>query len=91
MSDDRTWIYNRIPSNKIGLTDEYRFGVNKFINFALDHADTDRKIKCPCVRCKNLYWKHINMVKLDLYSHGFVNGYTLWIHHGESTNVMDHN
>ena len=90
MDADRSWMYRRIKIDGRGLVDAYRDGVSNFMNKAIEHADDlNGKMRCPCLKCKNMIWKTADEVKFDLYSRGFVDGYSVWIHHGESVEFRE--
>ena len=86
MSIDRTWMTRRAGDNGIGVSYEFRQGVEEFLNFAFDnpkfvHAE---KIRCPCRSCMNSYWLSRGEVNFHLFKRGFATGYSRWTHHGES-------
>jgi hypothetical protein len=39
--------------------------------------------RCPCRKCANQYYDHINMVENHLYQNRIDLSYTQWIFHGE--------
>lgn len=63
---------------------EYLDGVKKFLEFAYAHIEPGKKIRCPCVKCNNVYFHTRDDVKADLYYHGIVKGYIPWVFHGEA-------
>ena len=69
---------------------EYRNGVHNFIEFACQKADTASRIKCPCKRCRNIFYHHISLVEEHLLHYGMDKSYTHWIWHeeGDPTEVM---
>ncbi|XXG88796.1 hypothetical protein AAC387_Pa12g0962 [Persea americana] len=40
-------------------------------------------IRCPCVKCNNIYFRTRDDVEADLYYHGIVKCYFPWVLHGE--------
>ncbi|XP_073130868.1 uncharacterized protein [Henckelia pumila] len=74
---DKTWMY--LPRQ----TEEYRKGLESFLDFAFSNANINVKIACPCARCKI----GICVSREDAYDHltvdGFIKGYTHWVAHGE--------
>ncbi|KAK9270216.1 hypothetical protein L1049_025792 [Liquidambar formosana] len=81
---DKTWMH----LNK--LSPEYEQGIKDFMNFARSTVDRANKMRCPCCRCKNVYYRIVDEVE----DHVFVNGinpkYTRWIHHGEDFEPIIH-
>nr|CAD1830144.1 unnamed protein product [Ananas comosus var. bracteatus] len=63
---------------------QYLAGVNGFLDFAFLNPSSDRKIRCPCVKCVN----RTTLSREDMYDHlvcdGMLRGYRDWIFHGES-------
>ncbi|KAG5526153.1 hypothetical protein RHGRI_032437 [Rhododendron griersonianum] len=76
---DKSWI-----QNKNRWCGSYINGVKQFIRFAKTHASGKEKIRCPCQRCNNMYFRDFIIVEDHLYEHGMTQGYFQWVHHGES-------
>ena len=62
--------------------------VDKFIDAAKKHAATlienKDSIIYPYKNCKNLMaWTDVSIIREHLIVRGFVEDYTVWIHHGE--------
>ena len=55
MQRDRAWMYNKNLPGRQGLTDEFRFGLELFLNFASNKHEfmDENKLKCPCKKCSN--------------------------------------
>ena len=63
--------------------------VDKFLEVVESHAKTLKENKdsiiCPCRDCKNhKAFKDMTIIRSHLIMRGFVMGYTVWIHHGET-------
>jgi hypothetical protein len=56
---------------------------HKFINRAFT-VPTNRGVKCPCSSCRNTLCEDKRTLTLHLYKFGFMQGYEVWTHHGES-------
>ena len=63
------------------LSTEYRNGVNKFLQFSLDHATNPNVISCPCLHCGNLHKLSIAKIKEHLFFNGIDRSYTVWFWH----------
>jgi hypothetical protein len=53
----------------------------------IDHefsVPPDQGVKCPCSRCRNTLHEDKRTLTLHLYKFGFMPGYDVWTHHGES-------
>ncbi|XP_042396490.1 uncharacterized protein LOC121986596 [Zingiber officinale] len=76
---DKGWMF--LPRQ----TEEYRKGLENFLDFAFSNANINGTIACPCARCKI----GICVSREDAYAHltvdGFIKGYTHWVAHGEIT------
>ncbi|CAH9080101.1 unnamed protein product [Cuscuta epithymum] len=80
----RSWMYNRYDENR-GYRTEFLAGVAEFLAFALgqtQYKDGD-KIRCPCIKCKNLKYLSSQSVEWHLWTRGFVDNYYNWTSHGE--------
>ncbi|GJX86192.1 uncharacterized protein Tco_0336966 [Tanacetum coccineum] len=91
-SKDRGWMYKRRNSEG-HLCSYYKSKVSEFLNFAFSIKKVVEvrtlgskvvfRIKCPCSRCKIKVFKERHEVEYDLWSNGFIRGYTTWYAHGE--------
>ncbi|KAG6514153.1 hypothetical protein ZIOFF_024494 [Zingiber officinale] len=76
---DKGWMF--LPRQ----TEEYRKGLENFLDFAFSNANINETIACPCARCKI----GICVSREEAYDHltvdGFIKGYTHWVAHGETT------
>ncbi|GKV27030.1 hypothetical protein SLEP1_g36237 [Rubroshorea leprosula] len=91
MEDDRSWMYH--PSDtkrKKYVTEEFKVGVEKFLDFAcsqgLQFCSSKGAIRCPCVKCTNRHWdwETRDNVRSHLLKNGFVTGYIDWYLHGQT-------
>ncbi|KAK5802933.1 hypothetical protein PVK06_030566 [Gossypium arboreum] len=67
------------------VSNEYRNGVQTFLNFAFQNASQENMILCPCKRCGNINWHFCEVVYEHLIVDGFIRGYKKWIFHRECT------
>ncbi|GJT10016.1 transposon, En/Spm-like, transposase-associated domain protein, partial [Tanacetum coccineum] len=91
-SKDRGWMYKR-RNNEGHLCSYYQSKVSEFLNFAFSIKKVVEvrtlgskvvfRIKCPCSMCKIKVFKERHEVEYDLWSNGFIRGYTTWYAHGE--------
>ena len=82
-----SWMYDSLRF-EAGFCEE----VDKFIEAAEKHATTLTENKdtiiCPCKDCKNLMtWTDVSIIREHLIVRGFVEDYTVQIHHGKTTVV----
>ncbi|CAN6676656.1 unnamed protein product [Malus baccata var. baccata] len=52
------------------FTEDYRTGLAKFISNSLEVSSHDGNIKCPCVKCLNMFWLINNEVEAHLIVEG---------------------
>lgn len=74
---DRSWMSSDRRSQ------DYEFGVESFLQFALDHVNHSSAIKCPCVQCGNLEKYNVREIRNHLYIYGINQRYKTWYWHGE--------
>ena len=72
----------------------FREEMDKFIEAVKKHATTLKENKdtiiCNCKDCKNrMAWTDVTIIRSHLIMRGFVEDYTVWIHHGEMVIVND--
>ncbi|KAK3038954.1 hypothetical protein RJ639_027439 [Escallonia herrerae] len=77
---DKSWINIRNRLDPL-----YEKGANDFVQFASKDRPNATEILCPCTKCRNMRF----VKKVDVAKHivvdGFLNSYTHWIFHGESS------
>ena len=85
MASDRSWVCRNRFNEFTYITEEYKNGVDNFLKFSCNHLEDEDGglIRCPCLNCKNRYFKEPSVVKVDLYLHGIMQWYTKWDLHGE--------
>ncbi|XP_060182795.1 uncharacterized protein LOC132612706 [Lycium barbarum] len=94
-NEHRRWMYDRVLPNRRGLRDEFKQGVEGFINQANLFCQKDGTIRCPCADCNCIKWLKPEDVRADLCSKGFMDDYYVWTSHGEiegsASNICNHN
>ncbi|XP_058731844.1 uncharacterized protein LOC131603526 isoform X1 [Vicia villosa] len=88
---DRSWMYDRVNSDRYGLKDGFVSGVEDFVNKAMNRPQflNEGGIRCPCKKCGCILLKTPNEVKHHLYKYGFLPNYYTWIDHGEANQSVD--
>jgi hypothetical protein len=78
----RGWMYD--GGKKSGaLTMKWMNKTQEFIDHAFSRPP-DEGVKCPCSRCRNTLRKDNRTLILHLCKFGFMPGYEVWMHHGET-------
>ncbi|KAK1372816.1 hypothetical protein POM88_029009 [Heracleum sosnowskyi] len=85
MALDRSWIGRNRYNEAKYLTEEYKVGVENFIEHAIENMQNEDngRVRCPCRECGNSFYKYPSAVRVDLYRHGIMPWYTIWDCHGE--------
>ena len=83
MASSWEWMYNRLDG--MYLSKVFIAKVDEFIMFACAQEEYKgyKKLKCPCVKHRNIPYLDVDTVKLHLYQRGFRANYYRWVHHGE--------
>jgi hypothetical protein len=81
--DDRSWMYKDSPQGLRRM--DYCNGVQAFINYAtsIPRNISGGDIRCPCRRCQNKKFLHLDVVTMHLLHKGFMEEYLCWYAHGE--------
>ncbi|KAI5344886.1 hypothetical protein L3X38_012763 [Prunus dulcis] len=74
---DKSWMHSDRRSKA------YEFGVEAFLNFAVENLLTTTHIRCPCVKCVNLKSFGVGIIRDHVYFNGVDQSYKNWIFHGE--------
>ncbi|KAG6407164.1 hypothetical protein SASPL_130148 [Salvia splendens] len=71
----------KFPTGELNL--DFIDGLDKFINFAVQHPSRINvtKVRYPCARCDNKKFLHTDMVKEHLVKKGFALSYYYWRFH----------
>ena len=82
-----SWMYGSLRFKAC-----FREEVDKFIEATEKHAATLTENKdiiiCPGKDCKNcMAWTDVTIIRSHVIMRGFVEDYTVWIHHGETVIV----
>ena len=73
------------------FSEEYRNGAKTFVNKAKESAGNVDYIICPCEKCRNLRYQHVDIVYEHLVITGMNPAYDTWVFHGETPNMNVHN
>ncbi|KAI5327463.1 hypothetical protein L3X38_026859 [Prunus dulcis] len=74
---DKSWMHSDRRSKA------YEFGVEAFLNFAVENLLTTTHIRCPCVKCVNLKLFGVGIIRDHVYFYGIDQSYKNWTFHGE--------
>ncbi|CAL1382669.1 unnamed protein product [Linum trigynum] len=74
---DKSWMKKHRTSN------EYKDGVQLFLDYAFQNASQGAKILYPCINFVNVYAQTCEDIRVKLICDGILRGYTTWVFHGE--------
>lgn len=82
---DRSWMTRRKSSAQIGATTEFRAGCQVSLEYAYSHPECvngQNKIRCPCLKYKNVNYMNRDVVNYHLLVYGFIKNYEecWWAH-----------
>ncbi|GKB34145.1 formin-like protein 18 [Tanacetum coccineum] len=80
MPIDKTWTRPNLNRN----TNEFKAGLNTFIEMCKAHLNERNKCFCPCRRCENGTTHELSVIKKYIRDHGFSMYYDVWEYHGEN-------
>jgi hypothetical protein len=86
MSEDRGWMYGGWKKGG-GHTKEWMNKTKEFVDRAFSLANNGG-VKCPCSKCRNSVCEDKRTLSLHLCKVGFMPGYEVWVHHGESVHQI---
>jgi hypothetical protein len=78
----RGWMYGGWKKSR-AHTMEWINKIQEFIDCAFS-GSPDEGVKYPCSRCRNALHEDKRMLTLHLCKFGFMLGYEVWTHHGET-------
>ncbi|XP_007226196.2 uncharacterized protein LOC18791599 [Prunus persica] len=79
---NRDWIHN-----KNRLSNQYRAGIQSFMEVASQHVDEKNETPCPCMKCQNMNCHSLPVVQAHLWQYGMSVVYHTWIYHGEQFEI----
>jgi len=76
--DDRLWMYRDSPQGLRRM--DYCNEIQGFINFttSIPRNFTGGGIRCPCRKCQNKKYLHLDVVMMHLLHKGFMKNYRCW-------------
>ncbi|XP_058207294.1 uncharacterized protein LOC131320577 [Rhododendron vialii] len=75
---DKDWM-----ATKNRWSEQYKQGVESFIEFAMANSGAQDKIRCPCIDCLNSKTLSSKVVRIHLILKGIDSSYKTWVYHGE--------
>jgi hypothetical protein len=82
MEEDHRWMYK--GWNKRGaLSSERVAKTDTFLDHSFARSETGTDVRCPCSKCRNIYFLDRRTMSIDVCKNGYMPGYEVWVHHGE--------
>jgi hypothetical protein len=82
MNEDRRWMYIGRKS-KHDISSKWVEKTTEFLDYAFARDTGHYGVMCPCSLCDNMRPQIRSKMIEHLVKHGFIPGYTVWLHHGE--------
>jgi hypothetical protein len=68
---------------RCALSSEWVAETDAFVDHAFARSVTRTDVRCPCIKCRNIYFLDRRNISIDLCKNGYMLGYEVWVHHGE--------
>jgi hypothetical protein len=65
------------------LSSEWVAKTDAFLDRAFAWSETGTDVRCPCSKCRNIYFFDRRTMSIDLCKNGYMSGSEVWVHHGE--------
>jgi hypothetical protein len=65
------------------LSSEWVAKTDTFLDHAFARSETQTDVRCPCSKCRNIYFLDRRTMSIDRCNKGYMPGYEVWVHHGE--------
>jgi hypothetical protein len=65
------------------LSSEWVAKTDAFLDSAFARSETGTDDRCPCSKCRNIYFFDNSTMSIDLCKNGYMTGYEVWVHHGK--------
>jgi hypothetical protein len=65
------------------LSSEWVAKTDVFLDRAFARSETGTEVRCPCSKCRNIYFLDRSTMSIDLCKNDYMSGYEVWVHHGE--------
>jgi hypothetical protein len=82
MEEDRRWMYEGWKKRG-ALSSEWVAKTDAFLDRAFARSETGTDVRCPCSKCRNIYFLDRRTMSIDLCKNGYIPGYEVWVHHAE--------
>jgi hypothetical protein len=65
------------------LSSEWVAKTDIFLNHAFSSSETRTDVRCPCSKCRNIYFLDMRTMSIYLCKNGYIPDYEMWVHHSE--------
>jgi hypothetical protein len=65
------------------LSSEWVAKTDALLDHAFSRSKTGTDVRCPCSKCRNIYFLDRRTMSIDLCKNGYIPGYEVWVHHSE--------
>jgi hypothetical protein len=82
MAEDRRWMYEAWKKRG-ALSSEWIAKTDTFLDRSFARSKTGTDARCPCSKCRNIYFLDRRTISIDLCKNGYMPDYEVWVHHDE--------
>jgi hypothetical protein len=68
---------------KCALSSEWVLKTDTFLDHAFARSEIGTDVRCPCSKCRNIYFYDRRTMWIDHCKNGYMPDYEVWVHHGE--------
>jgi hypothetical protein len=65
------------------LSSEWVAKTGVFLDRVFAQSETETSVRCPCSKCRNIYFLGRRTMSIDFCKNGYMSGYEVWVHQGE--------
>jgi hypothetical protein len=70
-------------NGRCALSSEWVAETDAFVDHAFARSVTGTDVRCPCIKCRSIYFFDRRTISIDLCKNDYMLGYEVWVHHGE--------
>jgi hypothetical protein len=67
------------------LSSEWVVKTDAFLDRDFAQSQTGTDVRCPCSKCRNIYFLDRRTMSIDLYNNDYMSGCEVWVHHGQDS------
>jgi hypothetical protein len=68
---------------RCALSSEWVAKTDVFLDHTFVRPETGTYVRCPCSKCRNIYFLDRRTMSIDLCKNGYMRGYEVWVDQSE--------